>query len=160
MARKDAQPGAKEVAAARRQTAFELRKTGLPYREIGLRLGVSEPQAYKDVQSVLQKLAALELDKARELRQLDSERLDAALEALWPNIVGGKGWAIDRMISIMDRRARLFGLDMPTKIAPTDPTGENEYANAPTDERLTELNKLLDALRARQAEQVAGSESL
>ena len=32
--------------------------------------------------------------------------------------------AIDRMLRIMDRRAKLLGLDMPTKVAPTTPDGE------------------------------------
>lgn len=33
--------------------------------------------------------------------------------------------AIDRLLKIQERRARLLGLDKPTKIAATDPTGEN-----------------------------------
>lgn len=34
--------------------------------------------------------------------------------------------AIDRVVRVSERRARLLGLDMPTKTALTDPTGEKE----------------------------------
>lgn len=34
--------------------------------------------------------------------------------------------AIDRVVKVSERRSRLLGLDMPTKVAATDPTGEKE----------------------------------
>lgn len=39
---------------------------------------------------------------------------------------GPKLAAIDRAVRIMERRAKLLGIDMPTKVAQTDPTGEKE----------------------------------
>ena len=52
--------------------------------------------------------------------------------------VAPKLQAMDRILKIMERRAKLLGLDMPTKIAPTDPSGEKsfEIILTPQDEAL------------------------
>lgn len=53
---------------------------------------------------------------------------------------GPKLAAIDRAIKVMERRARLLGLDAPTKVAPTNPDGDKPYAvtiqASPLDEAL------------------------
>jgi len=53
---------------------------------------------------------------------------------------GPKLAAIDRAIKLMERRARLLGLDAPTKIAPTNPDGDKPYVvtiqASPLDEQL------------------------
>lgn len=36
--------------------------------------------------------------------------------------------AIDRAVKLMERRAKLLGLDAPTKVAPTNPNGDKAYA--------------------------------
>ena len=45
----------------------------------------------------------------------------------------GSQTAVDRILRIMERRAKLLGLDAPTKIAPTDPSGEHEYSGIADD---------------------------
>ena len=53
---------------------------------------------------------------------------------------GAKLAAIDRAIKLMERRARLLGLDAPTKMAPTNPEGDKPYVvtiqASPLDESL------------------------
>lgn len=53
---------------------------------------------------------------------------------------GPKLAAIDRAIKLMERRARLLGLDAPTKMAPTTPDGDKPYVvtiqASPLDEAL------------------------
>jgi hypothetical protein len=54
-------------------------------------------------------------EPADELRTLEVERLDAAAAAIYPSVKQGQYGAIDRWIKIMERRAKLLGLDAPTK---------------------------------------------
>lgn len=116
MARKHADPGKAEAATERRLQALELRKAGATYRAIGARLGVSEAQSYKDVQTELQRIAAESADVAADVRTLELERLDALLLALWAQAKQGNQGAVDRVLRVMERRAKLLGLDAPTKI--------------------------------------------
>lgn len=124
MARKDAQPGKSEAAAARRVKALDLRKAGASYRQIGAQLGVSEAQAFNDVKAALDALNKLEIAAAEDVRRLELERLDTLTLALWPNAKSGKEGAIDRILKLMERRAKLLGLDAPTKQELSGPDGE------------------------------------
>jgi len=66
-----------------------------------------------------------------------------------PSFLGGVQWCIDR-------RCKLLGLDAPTKIAPTDPSGTREYDNITDDERIARLGAILDAARERRDGSVDG----
>lgn len=79
------------------------------------------------------------------LRVLEERRLDAILMVLWPLVRGGDQGAVDRVLRVMQRRAALRGLDAPTKLAPTDPTGQNEYGLFTDDERRRRIEALLKA---------------
>jgi hypothetical protein len=122
-----ARKGGRAVAAERRIKALELRKAGVSYRKIGAALGVSHTQAYNDVMLSLRHLAKKQDGIAEELRVLEDQRLDDMLTPMMTQARRGNQGAVDRVLRIMDRRARLWGLDAPQKIAPTDPTGEYEY---------------------------------
>ena len=52
----------------------------------------------------------------------------------------------------------LLGLDAPTKIAPTDPSGTKEYDNISDDERIARLGAILDAARDRRDGQADGGD--
>lgn len=138
------------AAAERRVKALDYRKAGASYRAIARELGVSEAQAHNDVQRSLADLAAQQQASAEELRALELARLDdlalaatRILQASHPLISGGKvlsGFttdgkaigltddgprlqAIDRLLRISERRARLLGLDMqPGALLPGDVT--------------------------------------
>jgi hypothetical protein len=47
------------------------------------------------------------------LRVLEAGRLDQLQLAIWKSALAGHLGAIDRVLRIMERRARLFGLDTP-----------------------------------------------
>ena len=93
--------------------ALDLRKTGKSYRAIGDALGISYTQAHRDVMTELKRLARLRRDKAEELRQLELERLDAYEEALHTGAAAGDPKAILAVVKLMERRAKLTGLDAP-----------------------------------------------
>lgn len=99
----------------RQLRALDLRKQGLTYREIGARLEVDYTTAYKDVQTELKRLAALALDSADELRQMELERLDMLTKALEPMARVGNPGAVNSYLRVMERRAKLLGLDAPAK---------------------------------------------
>ena len=69
-----------------------------------------------------------------------------------PSFLAGVQWCIDR-------RCKLLGLDAPTKIAPTDPTGTKEYAELTDDERAERLAAILDTARARRDSVTSGRDA-
>jgi hypothetical protein len=54
------------------------------------------------------------------MRSLELMHLDALQDALWPSGIAGDQGAVDRILKIMERRARILGLDA----APKLPQGE------------------------------------
>jgi len=125
--------------AERRAYVFQLRKAGATYAAIvkaaidkfgvdALPNGFDERYAYKDVKRELDHLRKDIADSAAEIIELETQRLDAMLTVLWPQVAKGNQGAVDRVLRIMERRAKLLGLDCPQKIAPTDPTGKEAWA--------------------------------
>ena len=96
--------------------ALRLRSRGMTYQKIADSLGVTKATAYNRVQRAL---AAIPAEAVDEYRRLETERLDSLLEmalekALDPNNKSSL-FAVDRTLAIMDRRAKLLGLDSPVK---------------------------------------------
>lgn len=100
---------------------MDLRIAGATYRQIGTQLAVSEKTAYLDVQAELARLDAVIKGKAERLRDLEARRLDTLTVALAPGIRASDPRAVMAAVRVMERRARLFGLDAPTTI--TAPVG-------------------------------------
>jgi hypothetical protein len=113
-----------EDAARRERTAkaLDLRIAGASYRQIARQLDIADATAYADIQEELGRLDALNGQKAERLRDLEARRLDQLTIALQPGIESGDPRAILAAVRIMERRARLFGLDAPQKV--TGPEGE------------------------------------
>ncbi len=105
----------KILGVEREQRALDLRKSGATYKYIGEALGISEMGAYKAVMRALGKLNAKIIEDAEPLRRLELERLDRMLAAIWAQVVNGNQGAVDRALRIAERRARLLGLDAPTR---------------------------------------------
>lgn len=99
--------------AEKEAQALNLRKAGLTFDQIATRLGYNDRSAA--AKAVRRSLAATIQEPADELRRLEVERLDAMLAALWPKASNGQWLAIDRCLAIMDRRAKLLGLDAPSR---------------------------------------------
>jgi hypothetical protein len=69
-------PGQLEAIAERRVRAFELRKTGASYREIGRQLGIDAHTAHGDISAELAALREKTVEGAEELRDLELARFD------------------------------------------------------------------------------------
>lgn len=95
--------------------ALDLRISGLSFRAIGEKLGISHQQVYRDIESELARLADLRADKAETLRELELQRLDKIINSLDAWVASGNVGAVNAWIKTSERRSKLLGLDAPTK---------------------------------------------
>jgi DNA-binding CsgD family transcriptional regulator len=138
--------GTHEDMAERRLKAFDLRKAGASYRQIGRKLGVSVKTAYEDVQAVLAELATQRLSSAAEYVTLELERLDMAQLALYQHLDSGDPQIVREWRMVSESRRKLLGLDQ------LPPTVEQPHVIT-EQERIERIIQLLDAARARAIEQ-------
>ncbi len=129
----------------RREKVAELVLAKVPQREIAERLDVSHGAVCDDVRALRRAWTdraymAFDAHVAEEVAKLD--RLEATV---LPKAFDGDLNAADRAVKIMDRRARLLGLDGPVKLrVDAEPTQDIEELRA---RALT----LLDELQAKRA---------
>ena len=97
--------------------ALELRKRGLNYTQIGKKLGCHRSTACRYVLSELENLAERCREEAVYVRDLELQRLDELYLIAYRAIIRGNDLAgIDRCLRIMERRAKLLGLDAVAKV--------------------------------------------
>ncbi len=96
--------------------ALSLRIGGARYAAIGDALGMTEAGAAKAVYRALDRIRSEIRESADQYIQLQLERLDKMLLGVWPEAVKGRYGAIDRVLKIEERRARLLGLDAATEL--------------------------------------------
>jgi hypothetical protein len=103
--------------AERRQKAIAMRLAGADWDTIAARLGyASKGAACTDVTRAMEKAAAEALRDADVLRHIELSRLDRLQVGLWTRAAGGELDAIGTVLSIIDRRVRLLGLNAPVKV--------------------------------------------
>ncbi|MFG2276682.1 hypothetical protein ACGFNY_43860 [Streptomyces chartreusis] len=124
----------------RRTKLLALRRQGIRYDdERILALGyASDGAARRDLSRALEQHRDEEAAEVGIYRQQENERLDALLEAAWPQatkpqpVLDKEGEvvamtvdmrAVDTVLRLMDRRAKLNGLDMPAKTEVSGPDG-------------------------------------
>ena len=93
---------------------YRLRVIGHTYEEIASKCGYASAsgawQAYKRATE------EMIFESAEEVRQLELLRLDDMTAAIWPSALAGDLPSINVVLKIMDRRAKLLGLDKPEKV--------------------------------------------
>lgn len=112
MARGESKTSPRRISAAERQRqALELRKAGVTFDKIAQALGYkNRSAAYVAVQAALRKT----LEKpSKEYRQLNAERLNTLLFAVWQRGTGGDLQAIAQAVRIIDSLNKMLGLDDP-----------------------------------------------
>ncbi len=136
--------GARTITVAeRRAEALELRKQGLTYEVIGQKLGISNTAAYKHVRRALDAIEKDIDEKATHLKIIEKARLERLFNSIWNAATGGDLYAIDRALKIMERQAKLLGLDAPVKTAQTNPEGtESAYDKMSDEELMARLEEL------------------
>lgn len=104
-------------SSERQARALALRAAGATFQQIGDQLGITRQSAHEHVTRGIARHVADADTAASELVVLETLRLDTLQSAVWRAAVSGDLRAVDRVLRIMERRARLLGLD-----AATDPT--------------------------------------
>lgn len=106
---KNAATSPKRVALAeRRALVLGLRMEGHTLHAIARHIGgVSVATCYRDI---VESIAAITREPARELLRLELLRLDEMQRAIYADATAGKPAAINACLAIMDRRAKLLGL--------------------------------------------------
>jgi len=101
------------VTQARRVQALDLRLAGASYRQIAVVLGVGVKTAWLDVNRALREYLT---EPSDQVRAAEVARLERLFMAHWPKAISGDKEATYTVLAIMDRRARLLGLDAPKRI--------------------------------------------
>ena len=98
----------------REAQVLRFRRAGLTFDMIAQRLGYSHASgAHKAYINACKRIVYSDVE---EVRREEQDRLDIALSAIWPNVLRGDTPSIVAMVRIMERRAKLLGLDMPVRV--------------------------------------------
>lgn len=117
-------------AAERRSESVRLRREGATLDYIAAELHCSRTAVIKHLRTALADLAESTHTEAAEWRAMELERLDALHRAIWERALSGDLPTIDRVLRIMERRARMLALDGPHKVATTTPDGNEPSPTA------------------------------
>jgi len=107
--------------AETRRKVLELRRLGYTYARIAAEVGISETHACRIVNREIRRLNERAREEADVIVRLELERLDALQAALWDQAMSGHLGAVDRVLRIMERRAKLLGLDQVQQPAQPEP---------------------------------------
>ena len=98
----------------REMKVLELRRAGLTWQRIAEEVGYADHTgAYAAYKRAIKRTLQQPAD---ELRQQELDRIDRLQLAAWPNAMKGDVKSILAIAKLMERRAKLTGLDMPIKI--------------------------------------------
>jgi IS30 family transposase len=132
------------MTAQRAHKAFELRKQGWSYREIAKELGTSHQTIAKD----LKKIFDAYLEQSLEMRayevSLEQARLDDMWQSVYADFRTGNMKAADQLIKIMERRAKLLGLDTVQTSKQISVSVTPEQIQGMSDDELTALISQLE----------------
>jgi hypothetical protein len=129
-------------AIARRERdlkCVELRKAGATWQSIADTLKYAGPgHAYEQFMIVMKEYPREDIETCRNII---SDRYDAMIRALWPKVLKGDVWAIDRVTRISESQAKLLGANRPEKV-------EVSMGATALDEALRELEAEMTARAA------------
>lgn len=111
-----------ELAERRELVAANL-LAGVKYRQMAKKFDVSLGTIANDVKQILKAWHTETNRDTEEWATLEAARLDSMLQSIWKEVMDGNTQYMDRALRIMERRARLLGLDKPIQ---TDITSAGE----------------------------------
>lgn len=139
----------------KRQIALELRRSGLSFREIAQEMGIGVKTASEYVQAELLELRDKTQLDASLIRDVELERCDYMLSRIWNAVKRGEVDAVLTALKIQERRAKLLGLDAPTKsqidatVAAITPDQVSKMGDSEIEKR---LKSLLEAVKGSQTD--------
>ena len=118
---------------------LELRRAGLTWQRIAEETGYADHTgAYAAYKRAIKRTMQQPAD---ELREAELDRIDRLQLALWPKAMKGDNASINTIVRLMERRARLLGLDTPIKIQQDVTTWDGDES---IDRAVKDLAALLD----------------
>lgn len=126
----DAKTTTRDVNAAQRAAlAVKLRASKMTYEQIAQQCGYADRQtAHKAVQRELQRTVVANVDTLRREESVTLDLLqNECMKMFLDKENKGRLFAADRLLQIMERRARLFGLDAKPDAIPDGVTIIREY---------------------------------
>ena len=119
---------------------LELRRAGLTWQRIAEETGyANHTGAYAAYKRAMKRTLQQPAD---EIREQELDRIDRLQLALWPNAMKGDVKSVMAIKALMERRAKLLGLDMPIKITQEVTTWNGDES---IDRAVRELAALLTA---------------
>jgi hypothetical protein len=97
----------------REREIVELRTEGYVWREIAVQVGMSTAGVYKAYNRAMTRVIT---PAVNEHRELELDRLDILQRTYWQPAVNGNLRAADFVLRVIDKRAKLLGLDAPLKV--------------------------------------------
>lgn len=141
---------------------YQLRLAGLSYHRIAKALDCSSSRAWNGVKRSMDRISTKLAEDNRDTHRLQLERLDAIFAQLWPLTMqrkiekeDGSGSvtvppsmdAIDRCLKVMERQAKLLGLDTQAITFNTGGGSNNEVTVGPAQKELGEVTPREEAER-------------
>lgn len=94
--------------------ALELRRAGYSYAEIARAMGLSGKDTVHNI--VGRALERCVREPADAVVELETQRLDQLFKAVLPTALTGDPASVNSALRVMERRARLLGLDAPAQV--------------------------------------------
>ena len=139
---------------ARELQVLELRRAGMTFDQIADKTGYNDrAAAHKAYKSALNRTFQ---QPAAEVRELEADRLDRLQLAVWARALRGDLAAVDRVLRISERRARLLGLDHSDGIAERQLHLEQEKVRLVA----VAVGRMFDALELTAEQREAGTRVL
>lgn len=91
-----------------------LRRQGYTWDSISSDVGYSSPSSSRD--AFIRASRRVLREDVDEVRNLELDRLDLALKAIWAGVEAGDIPAINTMLKIMERRSKMLALDSPKRV--------------------------------------------
>lgn len=150
MANAQSKEGAKKLSQAdRRSKVLTYRMSGATTREIAGKLGVSHVTIVNDLKVLMTEVNEQIAEGREQLHALENTRLDKLQSAVWMTALTGHPDSVRTVLSVMERRAKLNGLDKPIKVdLAAELEGQIENALAKLSEALDEetFKRVLEVL--------------
>jgi len=116
----------------------ELRTEGYVWREIAEIVSMSTAGVYKAYNRAMTRVIAPSIEEHREM---ELDRLDILQRTYWQPAVNGNLRAADYVLRVIDKRAKLLGLDAPMKVQAEVVT----YDGTDLDSEVDRIARLIEA---------------
>lgn len=113
-ARRTQQDRRRATALKKALRALELRTHGFSYEDIAQNVGFANRQnAHRAVKKAMEHLPQ---EATRDMRDVELLKLDRLESSLWSQAESGDTASVTAILKVMERRAKLTGLDKPIKV--------------------------------------------